>query len=170
MRIRLTALAQRLVLPGLALAVLLLGAPTAVLARHDAAVAIDGTAISRLPDDTRKLTISAAVAGDAQTTGFVYFRHLAPLGLSAFRGTVTCLSVDTLGTVQVSGTVDTGVTATGVVLDGRDFAFTIQPAGAAPAFSLPLLAPGGTLPPCGGGRTDVPAVPVTEGALQVVRD
>lgn len=170
MNVWLAALVHRVLFPGFALAILLLGAPTAVLARHGASVAVDGTIISRLPDDTRKLTINAATAGDAHGTGFVYFRHLGPLGLSAFRGAVTCLSVDPTGTVRVTGTVDRGVTASGMVLDGRDFAFTIQPYDPDPTFALPRLAPGGTLAPCGGGRTDVPVVPITEGALHVAQD
>lgn len=128
-----------------------------------------GTGISQVGQDTRKLTVHAETAGAATSAaGFVQFNHLSPNGLSRFRGSVTCLSVDETGTVQISGSVLKGITASGVVLTGKDYAFTIQTDSSPQAFSLPGFADAGTLAPCSGGRPEL--VPVTQGGFKVEND
>lgn len=111
--------------------------------------ALNGTGISRLPEDVRRLTVSARTAADGTTDGRVSFSHdNDPNGVSAFRGTVSCLVVDG-ATARFTGTVTSGETASGVVLTGRQFAFTVQVA-EPQAFSLPRFAD--TVVPCSGGR------------------
>ena len=120
---------------------------------------ISGSGISRVGKDTRKLTASAqAQAGSSAATGVLQFIHNSPGGLSRFRGTVSCLTVNG-GVVQLSGLIDKGETATGTLLDGKAFAFTIQ-TGTAQAFSLPSFGDPGSLGACSGGQSST--VPVTE--------
>ena len=124
---------------------------------------IDGAGISKVGRDTRKLTVAAqASAGSSGATGTVQFIHNSPAGLSRFRGTVTCLSVNA-GVAQVSGTIEKGETSTGALLDGKAYAFTIS-AGASPQnFSLPTV--GESVGPCSGGSSQT--VPVTEDGFKV---
>jgi len=120
---------------------------------------ISGSGISRVGKDTRKLTASARTqAGSNAATGTLQFIHSSPAGLSRFRGTVSCLSVNG-GVVQLSGLIDKGETATGTLLDGKAFAFTIQ-TGAPQTFSLPSFGESGSLGACSGGQSGT--VPVTE--------
>ncbi len=127
---------------------------------------IHGTGISRLPEDTRKLTINAQSEGaPTSASGFVQFIHNSPIGVSRFRGTVSCLTIGETGLVQVSGTVLDGVTAAGVVLDGKDYAFTIRAGTSPQTFSLPRFGDPGTLTPCGGGRLEM--VTVTQAGFQI---
>lgn len=111
--------------------------------------ALSGTGISRLPDDVRRLTVSARTGSDGTSDGRVSFSHdNDPNGVSQFRGTVSCLVVDG-ATARFTGTVTSGETASGVVLTGRQFAFTVELEGPQ-AFSLPRFAD--TVEPCSGGR------------------
>ncbi|MEO5580062.1 MAG: hypothetical protein ABIR58_05340 [Gemmatimonadaceae bacterium] len=121
---------------------------------------ISGAGISKVGKDTRKLTANArATSGASSATGDVQFIHNSPAGLSRFRGTVSCLSTSG-GVVQISGTVDKGETATGTLLDGKAFAFTIQ-AGASPqSFSLPNFGDAAAIGACSGAGGET--VPVTE--------
>jgi hypothetical protein len=124
---------------------------------------ISGSGISKVGRDTRKLTLSAqAGPGSSSATGTMQFIHNSPAGLSRFRGSVTCLSV-TGPTVQVSGVIEKGETATGGLLDGKGYAFTINAAGSAQSFSLPNVGDG--IGPCAGGRTET--VPVTEDGFKL---
>ena len=123
---------------------------------------ISGAAISKVGRDTRKLTANAqATPGSTTATGTMQFIHNSPAGLSTFRGTVACLSVNG-STVQMSGTIQKGETATGGLLDGKAYAFTIN-AGGAQSFSLPNVGDG--LGACSGGRGET--VPVTEDGFQL---
>src|SRR5688500_71588 len=119
---------------------------------------ISGSAISKVGRDTRKLTTNAqASAGSTTATGTMQFIHNSPAGLSTFRGRVTCLSVSG-STVQISGTIEKGETATGGLLDGKGYAFTIDAGGSGQSFSLPTV--GDAIGACSGGRGET--VPVTE--------
>lgn len=123
---------------------------------------ISGSAISKVGRDTRKLTASAqASAGSTAATGTVQFIHNSPAGLSRFRGTITCLSVNG-GTVQISGMIEKGETATGGLLDGKSYAVTINASGAQ-TFSLPTV--GDAVAACSGGRGE--SVPVTEEGFRI---
>ena len=123
---------------------------------------ITGAAISKVGRDTRKLTASAeAPAGSTQASGTMQFIHNSPAGLSRFRGTVTCLSVNG-ATVQISGRIEKGETATGGLLDGKTYAFTIVTAGGQ-SFSLPNV--GDNVGPCSGGRGEM--VTVTEEGFRI---
>ncbi len=127
---------------------------------------VHGTGISSLPGDTRKLTVNAQTAGGAPaTTGFVHFTHQGPTGLSRFRSSVTCLSVDATGSVQISGIVLTGVTAAGIVLAGKAYAFTIDTQQPGHVFLLPKFGDPETFAPCSGGR-EISAT-VTEAGFMV---
>jgi|SRR5688500_969764 len=124
---------------------------------------ISGSGISKVGRDTRKLTLSAqSSAGSSSATGTMQFIHNSPAGLSRFRGSVTCLSV-TGPTVQVSGAIEKGETATGGLLDGKGYAFTITAGGSGQSFSLPNVGDG--IGPCAGGRTET--VAVTEDGFKV---
>ncbi len=124
---------------------------------------ISGSAISKVGRDTRKLTANAqANAGSTSATGTMQFIHNSPAGLSTFRGTVTCLSVSG-STVQISGTIQKGETATGGLLDGKTYAFTINAGGSGQSFSLPNV--GDAVGACSGGRGET--VPVTEDGLRL---
>jgi hypothetical protein len=120
---------------------------------------VDGSGISKVGHDTRKLTVDAKAAAGGAPSGTVRFIHNSPAGLTRFRGTVSCLSVIG-GTAQVSGIIDKGETATGALLDGKAFAFTINTSTSPQTFSLPNYADAGGIPACGGGRPET--VPVTE--------
>src|SRR5215203_4312821 len=121
---------------------------------------LSGAGISKVARDTRKLTVSAqASAGSTSATGTVQFIHNSPGGLSRFRGTVTCLSVSG-GTVQVSGAIEKGETATGALLDGKSYAFTINTGSAPQSFSLPTVGEAGAVGACSGGSGQT--VPITE--------
>ncbi len=133
-------------------------APKAVAAQAH----ISGSGISKVGHDTRKLTISAQ-AGSA-SGGMVQFIHNSPAGLTRFRGTVSCFNVSG-GTVQLSGVIEKGETATGALLDGKAFGFTINTSASPQAFSLPSFADAGGIPPCGGGRGET--VPVTEDGFKL---
>lgn len=125
---------------------------------------ISGAAISKVGRDTRKLTASAqAPAGSTSASGTVQFIHNSPAGLSRFRGTITCLSVSG-GIVQISGTIEKGETATGALLDGKSYAFTINSGGSPQSFSLPTVGEAGAVGACSGGRSET--VPVTEDGLK----
>lgn len=123
---------------------------------------ISGAAISKVGRDTRKLTISAS--GGTSASGTIQFIHNSPAGLTRFRGQVTCVSVNG-GTVQVTGTIDKGETATGALLDGKAFAFTIGTATSPQTFSLPNFADASAIAPCSGGRGET--VPVTEDGFKL---
>ena len=124
---------------------------------------ITGSAISKVGRDTRKLTADAqASAGSTNATGTMQFIHNSPAGLSRFRGSVTCMSVSG-GTVQISGKIEKGETATGGLLDGKSYAFTINTGGSAQSFSLPNVGDG--IAACSGGRGE--AVPVTEDGFKL---
>jgi hypothetical protein len=124
-----------------------------------AQIRVDGSGISKVAHDTRKLTIDAKAASGGAPGGTVQFIHNSPAGLTRFRGTVSCLSVNS-GVAQVSGTIDKGETATGALLDGKAFAFTINMSSKPQTFSLPNYADAGGIAPCSGGRSET--VPVTE--------
>ena len=150
---------------GLTLAALILtaGSKRPELAYAQGGARITGAAISKVGRDTRKLTVSAeASAGSSAASGSMQFIHNSPAGLSRFRGTITCLSVSG-GTVQISGLIEKGETATGGLLDGKGYAFTITTAGSQQSFSLPTVGDGVTA--CGGGRAE--SVPVTEDGFKV---
>lgn len=126
---------------------------------------ISGAGISKVGRDTRKLTVSAqAPAGSSAASGSVQFIHNNPAGFSRFRGTITCLSVSG-GTVQISGTIDKGETATGALLDGKAYAITVNAGGSAQSFSLPTIGEPGAVGACSGGRGDT--VPVTEDGFRI---
>jgi hypothetical protein len=125
---------------------------------------LNGAGISKVARDTRKLTVSAqASAGSTTATGTVAFIHNSPGGLSRFRGTVTCLSVSG-GTVQVSGAIEKGETATGALLDGKAYAFTIN-TGSPQSFSLPTVGEAGAVGACSGGSGQT--VHVTEDGFRI---
>ncbi len=117
--------------------------------------ALFGAGVSRLPGDTRVLVVKAAAADGATAEGRVRFvHHSRANGLSRFAGIVSCLRI--VGdTAQISGTVTRGRTAAGVVLTGKQYAFTLG-LGEAPSFSLPRFAD--ELVACGGGRPETVAV------------
>lgn len=116
---------------------------------------LSGTGISRLPDDTRRLTVTAKSMSGEAADGLVTFAHdNDPNGISRFKGTVSCLRV-TGSVAEVSGTVTKGQTAGGMILTGRQFAFTVT-LGEPQAFSLPRFA--ATIDPCSGGRPETVAV------------
>jgi len=120
---------------------------------------IDGSGISKVGRDTRKLIASGqAQAGSTAASGSVRFIHNSPAGLSTFRGSITCLSMSG-ATVQISGNIDKGETATGALLDGKAYSFTIN-TGNPQSFSLPNVGDPGAVGACAGGRGE--AVPVTE--------
>ncbi len=126
---------------------------------------LSGAGISKVARDTRKLTVSAqASAGSTTATGTVQFIHNTPGGLSRFRGTVTCLSISG-GTVQVSGSIEKGETATGALLDGKAYAFTINTGGSPQSFSIPTVGEAGAVGACSGGSSQT--VPVTEDGFRV---
>lgn len=119
---------------------------------------ISGAGISKVGRDTRKLTVTAqAQAGSTGATGTVQFIHNSPAGLSRFRGSITCLSVSG-GTAQVSGVIEKGETATGALLDGKTYAFTINSSASPQTFSLPTVGEGGAVGPCSGGSSQTVAV------------
>ncbi len=119
---------------------------------------VSGAAISKVGRDTRKLTVSAqANAGSTAATGTMQFIHNSPTGLSRFRGTVTCMSVSG-GTIQISGAIERGESATGGLLDGKSYSFTINAGSGSQSFSLPNVGDG--VAACSGGRGE--SVPVTE--------
>ena len=125
---------------------------------------ISGAGISKVGRDTRKLTISAQSGGGSTGTGTIQFIHNSPAGLTRFRGTVSCISASG-GTVQVTGTIDKGETATGALLDGKAFAFTIGTSSSPQTFSLPNYGEAGAIGPCSGGRGET--VPVTEDGFKL---
>jgi len=122
-----------------------------------------GTGISREPKDTRRLTIQAEPTDGGAADGRVTFQHNNdPNGVSRFKGTVTCLQI-TGATTQISGTVTRGETAAGVILTGKQYAFTIT-LGDTQRFSLPRFA--ATIDPCSGGNP-TKAVAVTQGHFTI---
>ncbi len=124
---------------------------------------VSGAAISKVARDTRKLTVSAqASAGSTSASGTMQFIHNSPTGLSRFRGTVTCMSVSG-GTVQISGVIERGETATGGLLDGKSYAFTLNVGSGSQSFSLPNVGDG--IGACSGGRAE--SVPVTEDGFKL---
>lgn len=124
---------------------------------------ISGAGISKVARDTRKLTVAAqAPAGSSAASGTIQFIHNSPAGLSRFRGTITCLSVNG-GVAQVSGAIEKGETATGALLDGKSYAITINVSGSPQNFSLPTV--GETVGPCSGGSAQT--VPVTEDGFKL---
>ncbi len=131
-----------------------LATPAVALAAQKADV-LTGTGISRLEQDTRRLTINAETGtADGPAEGHLSFAHRAPAGISRFKGDVSCLRV-TGQTAEISGFVTEGLTASGVVLTGKQFAFTIE-LGDQQSFSLPRFA--ATIEPCSGGQTNKVAV------------
>jgi hypothetical protein len=146
--------------------IILFLANSTVSAAPKAHLALHGTGISRLQEDTRKLTVHAQTAGVArEASGFVHFTHQSPSGLSRFRGSITCLSIAADGTAQITGSVLNGVTAAGVVLAGKDYAFTIQTSTNPQTFTLPTFAASGALQPCSGSTRIL--VPVTQAGFKV---
>jgi hypothetical protein len=126
---------------------------------------ISGAAISKVGRDTRKLTVSAqAPAGSSSATGTIQFIHNSPAGLSRFRGTITCLSVSG-GVAQISGAIEKGETATGALLDGKAYAFTINTSGSPQTFSLPTVGEPSSVGPCSGGSSQT--VGVTEDGIKL---
>ena len=124
---------------------------------------IEGAGISKVGRDTRKLTVSAqATAGSSGASGTIQFIHNSPAGLSRFRGTITCLSVNG-GVAQISGAIEKGETATGALLDGKSYAFTINSSASPQTFSLPTV--GESVGPCSGGSSQT--VPVTEDGFKL---
>lgn len=124
---------------------------------------VSGAGISKVARDTRKLTVSAqAPAGSSAAAGTVQFIHNSPVGLSRFRGTITCLSVSN-GVAQISGVIEKGETATGALLDGKAYAITINTSGSPQTFSLPTV--GDSVGPCSGGSAQT--VPVTEDGFRL---
>jgi hypothetical protein len=123
---------------------------------------ISGAAISKVGRDTRKLTISAS--GGTSASGTIQFIHNSPAGLTRFRGQVTCVSANG-GSIQVTGTIDKGETATGALLDGKAFGFTINTSSSPQTFSLPNFGEVSAIAPCSGGRGD--SVPVTEDGFKL---
>ena len=124
---------------------------------------ISGAGISKVGRDTRKLTVTAqAPAGSSGASGTVQFIHNSPAGLSRFRGTITCLSVNG-GVAQISGAIEKGETATGALLDGKSYAITINTSGSPQSFSLPTV--GEAVGPCSGGSSQT--VPVTEDGFRL---
>ena len=118
---------------------------------------INGAAISKVGRDTRKLTVTAqAPAGSSGASGTIQFIHNSPTGLSRFRGTITCLSVNG-GVAQISGAIEKGETATGALLDGKAYAFTIN-TGSPQSFSLPTVGEPSAVGPCSGGSSQTVAV------------
>ena len=137
--------------------ILAVGSKTVLFAQGGAR--ISGAAISKVGRDTRKLTVSAqAPAGSTSATGTVQFIHNSPAGLSRFRGSIACLSVNG-GITQISGTIEKGETAQGALLDGKAYAFTIN-TGGSQSFSLPTVGEASAVGPCSGGSSQT--VPVTE--------
>ncbi len=111
--------------------------------------ALSGSGISKLGDDTRRLTVKAGTSDSTGAAeGRVSFAHHSPSGVSRFKGVVSCLRVAG-GVAQLSGTVSEGETASGVVLTGKQFAFTIRLDGDQ-SFSLPRFA--ATVVPCSDGQ------------------
>lgn len=150
----------RMRLPGALSFALLAGLAAAPVAASAQSAQISGSGLSKVGKDTRKLTATAtATAGPSSATGNVQFIHNSPAGLARFRGSVSCLS-SRGGVVQISGTVDKGETATGALLDGKAFAFTIHAAGSPQTFSLPAFGEAGSIVACSGSQGA--AVPVTE--------
>lgn len=126
---------------------------------------ISGAAISKVGRDTRKLTVSAqASAGSSAATGTIQFIHNSPAGLSRFRGTITCLSVSG-GIAQISGAIEKGETATGALLDGKAYAFTVNTSASPQTFSLPTVGESSAVGPCSGGSSQ--SVAVTEDGIKV---
>lgn len=126
---------------------------------------ISGAGISKVGRDTRKLTVTAqAPAGSSAATGTIQFIHNSPAGLSRFRGTVTCLSING-GVAQISGAIEKGETATGALLDGKSYAFTVRVSGSPQSFSLPTVGDAPAVGPCSGGAAQT--VPVTEDGFKV---
>ena len=126
---------------------------------------ISGAAISKVGRDTRKLTVSAqASAGSSGATGTIQFIHNSPAGLSRFRGTITCLSVNG-GIAQISGAIEKGETATGALLDGKAYAFTINASASPQTFSLPTVGEASAVGPCSGGSSQT--VAVTEDGIKL---
>lgn len=124
---------------------------------------ISGAAISKVGRDTRKLTANAqASPGASAATGTMQFIHNSPAGLTRFRGTITCLRVNG-GTVQISGAIEKGETATGGLLDGKSYAFTVNAGSSPQNFSLPAVGDG--IAACSGGRAET--VPVTEDGFKI---
>jgi len=129
---------SRLSFLGVAVAGTLVLSPFALSAQ----VKVDGSGISKVEHDTRKLTVDAKAGAGGASTGTVQFIHNSPAGLTRFRGTVSCVSLSR-GTAQVSGIIDKGETATGALLDGKAFAFTINMSSKPQTFSLPNYADAG---------------------------
>lgn len=125
---------------------------------------ISGAGISKVGKDTRKLTVTAqAGAGSTSASGTVQFIHNSPAGLSRFRGTITCLSING-GVAQISGSIEKGETAQGALLDGKAYAFTISTSGSQ-TFSLPTVGEASAVGPCSGGSSQT--VPVTEDGFKL---
>ncbi len=139
---------------GLAALVCVLAAPTVTLAAQGGDT-LSGTGISRLDQDTRRLTIKATTsAADGAAEGRVSFIHHSPSGISRFKADVTCLRL--VGqTAELSGVVTRGETAAGMMLTGRQFAFTVR-LDDPQSFSLPRFAQ--EVAPCSGGRPQQVAV------------
>lgn len=157
--------AARRILSGIGLAVAILVLPNATAAHSGAVLAVHGAGVSVLESDTRTLAIEAEQDGTAaDADGAVRFIHLSPAGLSRFRGVVDCLTADEGGVVQISGRVTVGSTASGVVLDGLDYALTLDASGDQ-AFSLPRFGAPETIEPCSGGRAET--VPISGGRFVV---
>lgn len=149
----------------LAAVILAAGAQRAKPLQAQGGARISGAGISKVGRDTRKLTVTAqAPVGSTGATGTVQFIHNSPAGLSRFRGTIACLSVSG-GVAQISGVVEKGETATGALLDGKSYAFTINSGASPQTFSLPTVGESSAVGPCSGGSSQT--VPVTEDGFKV---
>ncbi|MEO5589019.1 MAG: hypothetical protein ABIS03_05490, partial [Gemmatimonadaceae bacterium] len=58
-----------------------------------------------------------------------------------------------------------GETATGTLLDGKSYAFTINTTASPQTFSLPTIGDAGMVGPCSGGSST--AVPITEDGFKL---
>jgi len=138
-------------------------APTSAAWADGAGLRLDGAGISYVGTDLRVLAVDARSDSSGRADGTVSFVHVAPAGVSRLVGTVTCLSHDDAGRVQLSGQVLDGVTAAGAVLTGKDFFFTLLDGDGPQAFSLPGFAESGARGGCSGGNAQW--VPVTYGGF-----
>jgi hypothetical protein len=116
---------------------------------------VSGAGISKVGRDTRKLTINAS--GGTSASGTIQFIHNSPAGLTRFRGQVTCMSVSG-GSLRLTGTIDKGETATGALLDGKAFGFTVNTSSSPQTFSLPNFGEVGAIAPCSGGQRRLSSV------------
>ncbi len=79
----------------MAVVVVLVGGRSSAYAHKATITEMRAAGISRLPDDTRMLTVNAQTAGaPTDAVGSVQFTRQSPPGLSRFRGSVTRLNTE----------------------------------------------------------------------------